>query len=93
MSISKKTIIIVPVSIWIIFSAIYIVRDLWNHFQSEQVTRAYQQGKIDTINAAIVQSKNEKCEPFSIYNDKEEIQLINIKCLQQAEPSAPNVKK
>ncbi len=27
----------------------------------------------DTINAAIEQAKNEKCEPFSIYNDKEQV--------------------
>lgn len=85
MTISKQLIIVALVSIWIIFSLVYIARDIWGHFQIEQVSRAYQQGKTDTVNAAIAQAKNEKCEPFSIYNDKEEIQLINIKCLQQVE--------
>lgn len=89
MTITKQTVIIALVSIWIIFSVAYIARDLWGHFQIEQVNRAYQQGKTDTVNAAITQAKNEKCEPFSIYTDKEQIQLINVSCLKQAEPSAP----
>lgn len=93
MTITKKTIGITFVSIWVIFSAVYIARDIWGHFQTEQVARAYNLGKTDTINAAITQAKNEKCEPFSIYNEKEQVQLININCLKQAEPSAPSDKK
>jgi hypothetical protein len=93
MALSRKTIIIALVGIWIIFSAVYIARDIWEDFQTEQVSRAYQLGKTDMINVAILQAKNEKCEPFLLWSDNEQIQLININCLQQAEPSAPSSEK
>jgi len=94
MSISKKTIVITLVSIWIIFSVSYIAWDRWDRFKNGQMVQAYNQGKTETINAVIAQAKNDKCDAFSIYNDKEQVQLINVSCLKQPEPSsAPNVKK
>ncbi|MBU3965303.1 hypothetical protein KJ695_01095 [Patescibacteria group bacterium] len=92
MNISRKTIFIALASAWIIFSLIYIPWDFWKHFKNEQLTQAYQMGKADTINQAIKQAENEKCEPFSIYSDEKQIQLINVKCLKQPESGGAEKK-
>ena len=87
MEITKKTISMLLAVLWIIFSAVYIAWDRWNHFKNEKLAQAYQLGKTDTVNQAIKQAENEKCEPFSIYNNDKQAQLINIKCLKQSEPA------
>lgn len=86
MDISPKKIIVALVAVWIIFTIVYIPWDLWNHFKNEQLSQAYNLGKTDTVNAAIKQAENEKCEPFSIYGtDNKQVQVINIKCLRVAD--------
>jgi hypothetical protein len=86
MRLTQKTIIIFLIGIWIIFSFVYIVSDFWKHFKNEQLAQAYQQGKTDTVNQAIDQAENKKCEPFSVYNkDKQkEVWLVNVECVQSA---------
>lgn len=88
MIISRKTITITMLSVWLIFSLVYIPYDFWKHFKNEQLSNAYNQGRIDTINQAIKQAENEKCEPFSIYSDDKQIQVVNVKCLKQPENKA-----
>lgn len=87
MKLNRKMINIAFVFVWTIFSIAYIANDIWTDFQKEQIGSAlqsgYQQGVSDTVNQALTQAKNEKCEPFSFYNEKEQVQLININCLQQ----------
>lgn len=85
MNISPKTIIIALASAWIIFSLVYIPWDFWKHFKNEQLKRAYNLGRTDTINQAIKQAENEKCKPFSVYGNEKQAQLINVKCLKQPE--------
>ena len=82
MTISLKKIIIGLAAVWIIFTLVYIPWDLWNHFKNEQLTQAYNLGKADTVNAAITQAENDKCEPFSIYgSNNKQVQVVNMKCL------------
>lgn len=92
MNISIKKVITVLIIVWIVFTLIYIPWDFWNHFKNEQLTQAYNLGKSDTVNAAIKQAENEKCEPFSIYNNEKQVQLINIKCLSQSQPADGKVE-
>lgn len=91
MTITTKTIAIVLAGVWIIFSVVYIAWDRWDRFKNGQMTQAYNLGKTDTINAAISQAKNTKCEPFSIFdkNQNKNVEVINTKCLQSAPVSAP----
>lgn len=90
MNISRKTILLALAGAWIIFSLVYIPWDFWNHFKNEQLNQAYNLGKADTINAAISQAKNTKCEAFSMYNDKDTVQLINTECLKTAGNTGAN---
>lgn len=85
MIISKKTIFLTLISIWLLSTFVYIPLDLWNHFKNEQLARAYNLGRADTVNAAIEQAENDRCESFSISGNGKQAQVINIKCLKQAE--------
>ncbi len=83
MTISKKTILCVLIITWIMFSITYIVFDVWSDFKDKQLTQAYRLGEADTINQLIKEAGNEKCEPFFVYNNDANVQLINIECLKQ----------
>jgi len=73
-----KKILYFLVFLWIIFSVVYIVNDIWSNYKNVQLVQAYNQGKTDTINALIQEA--EKCQPFSVYSGEKEIQLIRIGC-------------
>jgi hypothetical protein len=87
MKIDKKAICLVGTSVWILLSIAYIAIDIWDDFKKEQLNAAlqsgYQQGVTDTVNQAITQAENEKCEPFSMYNKDKKIDVINVACLKQ----------
>ncbi|MDI6856604.1 MAG: hypothetical protein QMD21_07485 [Candidatus Thermoplasmatota archaeon] len=80
MGISKKFILNIAISIWIIFSIVYIFYDLWSDFKLKALNQAYQQGRIDTINALIEQAK--KCEPIPVFSGEKRIEVINVDCLK-----------
>jgi len=73
-----KIILYFLVFLWIVFSIIYIVNNVWSDFKNVQLTQAYNQGRTDTINTLIQEA--EKCQPFSVYNGEKDIQLIKKGC-------------
>ena len=83
MTLSKKTILYVLISVWIVFSVAYIISDVWGDFKNTQILSAYEQGRVDTINTLITEAEN--CQPFSIFSAEKQIQLININCLEITE--------
>ena len=45
-----------------------------------ELSQAYQQGKIDTINELIRQA--EKCGPIPIFSGEKRIEVANVDCLK-----------
>lgn len=82
-NLSKKSILYFLALLWIFFSVAYIVWDVWSDFKNVQMLNAYEQGKIDIINALIQEA--EKCEPIPVFSGEKEIQLVNINCLETIE--------
>jgi len=76
---SKKTILHIIAVVWIIFSFVYIVRDIWSDFKNVQILQAYRQGESDTINLLVREA--EKCEPVEVRSAEKQIYLIDINCL------------
>ena len=64
--------------LWTIFSLVYILNDIWQDFKSQQLKKAYEQGKIDTINLLIKEA--EKCQPVPIFGGEKEIRVIKVGC-------------
>jgi len=83
MTISKKLIFHIIAFIWIVFSVVFILYDVWSDFKNVQISNAYQQGRTDTINALIQQSKD--CQTVPIYSGDTQIQIIDVSCLKTAE--------
>lgn len=81
MHVTPKKIVVILATVWIVFTLVYVPWDLWNHFKTEQLNQAYNLGKADTINDAM--RRADKCEPFSIFSNDKEAQVINMKCLSQ----------
>lgn len=80
MTISKKMIFHIIVVIWIIFSLAYIFWDIWSDFKENQLASAYQQGRVDTVNALISQAQG--CATVPVSNATTTIKVVNIDCLQ-----------
>ena len=80
MTITKKLILNIILLIWIIFSVIYILYDIWSDFKLKALNQAYQQGRADTINALIQQA--EKCDSIPIFSGEKKIEVINVNCVK-----------
>ena len=80
MTISKKAIVHTIAVIWVIFSLIYVCYDIWSDFKGNQLANAYQQGRVDTVNALISQAQG--CATVPVSNATTTIKVVNIDCLQ-----------
>jgi len=83
-TLSKKTIFYFLVLLWIVFSVVYIVWDIWSDFKNVRMLNAYEQGRIDTINVLITEA--EKCEPVTVTGVEKQISIIGTHCLGQEVP-------
>jgi len=80
MTITKKLILNLVLILWIIFSVIYILYDVWSDFKLKALNQAYQQGRADTINALIQQAGT--CDPIPVLSGEKRIEVINADCLK-----------
>jgi hypothetical protein len=78
MTLSKKNIMHLVAALWIVFSLVYIFYDIWSDFKLKELNQAYQQGRVETINALITEA--EKCQPFPVFSGEKQIQLIKTDC-------------
>ena len=65
--------------VWVILSVVYIGYNFWQ----KMVNNYYLAGKVDTINSLIKEAEKPECQPFSVYTNDKQIQLINVACLKQ----------
>jgi hypothetical protein len=82
MNFATKAILYFLVFLWVVFSIVYIVNDVWSEYKNVEMTRAYEQGKeqgrAETITSLLREA--EKCEPVPIFIGEKETQLIKIGC-------------
>lgn len=74
------------ITTWIVISIIYISFDVFNKFVFWMYNNWYR----NAINSVIEQSLNKDCKSFTVYNDRDKAELVNINCLQQS--STTNTK-
>jgi hypothetical protein len=75
----KNKIILIVVSVWIVFSLVYIAYDVWSDFKADKLAQAYQQGRVDTITSLITQAEA-SCDPISVSSQTKQISVINASC-------------
>lgn len=81
MTIKKDKIWKYVLILYIVLSLAYILNSLWNTILVQYGQRSFNQGREATIEQLIQQSQ--QCEPFSVYNTEQEVQLINVSCLEK----------
>ncbi|KKP37111.1 hypothetical protein A2483_03920 [Candidatus Peregrinibacteria bacterium RIFOXYC2_FULL_33_13] len=81
-----KNYFLIALIAWFFFSAGYIVFNQWIKFQNNVVKKAYDAGASYMVNQMITES--EKCKPMKIYNEKNSVDLVSMKCLQQNNETA-----
>ncbi len=80
----KKFVVALLLVLWIVFSVFYIIRDVWSDFQITQINNALNQGYATAVNQLYEQASNKECNPVKLTNGENEMQLINVACLQAA---------
>lgn len=70
----------VLVLVYIVLSAAYIVFTQFTSYQTRVAEQAFLDGRRATIEQLIEQAEA-SCEPFSVYADEKQIELINVSCL------------
>jgi len=83
---SKQDFIKSVVLIWIIGSTIYIVYDTWTDYKVRGIQQAYQVGVNDFTKELFDKSQANQCkQPIEVTFGGNKMQLIDVKCLQQAQ--------
>lgn len=70
-------------TLWVIFSFVYISYSIFDNFRTKILQNAYVAGQTDTVTRLIEQASNKECKPFNVYVGEKKVDLINITCLQQ----------
>lgn len=73
--------------IWVIFSAIYIINDQWQDFQTAQMQQAYQKGVSESVRALMTESA--KCNKVPLYYGDQTVEVVAVSCLSAAEKGNP----
>ena len=66
----------------------YILYGQWRDFQTSSEQRSFLEGRAFTIEQIIDQAEDPICQPFFVFSDDSRVNLINIDCLQVAQPNA-----
>ena len=91
LALTKQIIAILILTLWALFSAAYIINDLWQDFKLTQLSAAYNQAKAETVQQLIQESS--KCQPFNIYNQEQKVDLIAVHCLSEEETPENTTKE
>jgi hypothetical protein len=82
MHITQNQMIKLAVALYVVLSFAYILLTGWNNFKTNYAQRAYAEGQAATVNQVIQQAESSNCQPFAVYNEEKQIQLINVTCLE-----------
>jgi hypothetical protein len=83
----------VLVLVYIVLSAAYIVFTQFTTYQTRVSEQAFLEGRRTTIEQLIEQAEA-SCEPFAVFADEKQIELVNVECLlslgeEQSQESLP----
>lgn len=79
-------------TLWVVFSFLYISWNMYENFKMNVMQNAYIAGQNDTVNKLIEQATNKECKPFNVYAGDKKADLINVECLQKAPEASKEVK-
>ena len=68
--------------VWLVFATLYVVYGEYNRLNNFVAKQAYNRGLTDAVGEVLKQSQ--KCEPFPVNIGDQGVELINLKCVQQA---------
>ncbi len=76
---NKQKLINISLIVMLVLSFSYVVYDVSMGVRNNLIYSGYE----IAIHELISQAENERCEPFSIFYEDKNINLVNVDCLQQ----------
>jgi len=81
-------------TLWVIFSFLYISWSMYSNFKMNVIQGAYRAGQTDTVSKLIEQASDKECKSFNVFSGEKKVDLINVACLQQSpQAGAPKESK
>lgn len=80
-------------TLWVVFSFLYITWNIYEGFKLNVMQNAYIAGQNDTVAKLLEHASNKECKPFNVYAGDKKADLINVSCLQKAPQAEVPVKK
>lgn len=89
----KKLIGQVLLLLYVLVSMGYIAYREWQDFRLVYAQASYERGRQDTVSQLLEQAANPNCQPFTVFNNQNQIQLVNTVCLTEKEAEKPKEEK
>ena len=83
--IRSKSVVQVIIGLWIVFSIGYISYDQWNSYKEVALQKAYDSGVKHCVDSLILEAKKPSCDPISISNETDIVDVINLQCISNIE--------
>lgn len=84
--VSKQSVLKFVVVLYIVLSAAYIMFTQFQAYQANLIQQAYYEGRVATIKELIDEAEA-ACQPFPIYLEDKQVELINVACLLSSDSS------
>jgi|GEM_PF-1949103 len=78
-----KSVYIMILVLWIVFSVSYVVLDVWEEFKINKMEAAYNQGKADAVRTVIRETA--KCSAVPLYDGDKKVEIFSLECLKKAQ--------
>lgn len=79
---SKKNILVTVLTVYVIASIGYIGYRLWDDFRLNYAEQEFQRGRTVTVDQIVQQATTQNCQPFTVFNESQTVELLNTACLQ-----------
>ena len=73
-------------ALYVLLSAAFIGRSLWNDFVSNYAENAFMEGRAYTVQELINQTSDGTCEPVTVFNESSSVKLLNADCVASSKP-------
>lgn len=87
--VSRQSVLKLVLVVYIVLSATFILFTQLQSYQLRLAQEAYLQGRVATIEELLTQAES-SCQPFPVYTEDKQIELINVACLVTEDGSNTN---
>jgi hypothetical protein len=80
----------IALGLWLVFSIPFVAYMAYSFVRISIMQASYQAGQADTI-TRLIQTVKKECKAVPIYADSEQVEIVDVSCLKQANTTGSGV--